>query len=32
MRFRGRHPLQDLVLALDELEGVTAVRLREDDD
>jgi putative Mg2+ transporter-C (MgtC) family protein len=32
MRFRGRHPLQDLVLALDALDGVTAVHLREDDD
>lgn len=32
MRFRGRPPLQNLVLALDELDGVTGVRLRNDDD
>jgi putative Mg2+ transporter-C (MgtC) family protein len=32
MRFRGRPPLQNLVLALDELDGVTGVRLRSDDD
>ncbi|TWD80080.1 putative Mg2+ transporter-C (MgtC) family protein [Kribbella amoyensis] len=32
MRFRGRPPLQDLVLALGSLEGVTGVRLRDDDD
>jgi putative Mg2+ transporter-C (MgtC) family protein len=32
MRFRGRPPLQDLVVALGELEGVTAVRLRVDED
>ncbi|TDU90379.1 putative Mg2+ transporter-C (MgtC) family protein [Kribbella voronezhensis] len=32
MRFTGRAPLQTLVLALDELEGVTGVRLRDDDD
>jgi putative Mg2+ transporter-C (MgtC) family protein len=32
MRFRGRPPLQDLVVALGELEGVTAVRLRADED
>ncbi|ONI68241.1 hypothetical protein BWI15_35030 [Kribbella sp. ALI-6-A] len=32
MRFRGRPPLQDLVLALGELDGVTAVRRRADDD
>jgi putative Mg2+ transporter-C (MgtC) family protein len=32
MRFTGRAPLQNLVLALDDLEGVTGVRLRDDDD
>jgi putative Mg2+ transporter-C (MgtC) family protein len=32
MRFTGRAPLQSLVLALDDLEGVTGVRLRDDDD
>jgi putative Mg2+ transporter-C (MgtC) family protein len=32
MRFTGRVPLQHLVLALDDLDGVTGVRLREDDD
>jgi putative Mg2+ transporter-C (MgtC) family protein len=32
MRFTGRPPLQHLVLALDDLDGVTGVRLREDDD
>lgn len=32
MGFRGRPPLQNLVLALDELDGVTGVRLRTDDD
>lgn len=32
MRFRGRPPLQHLVVALGELEGVTAVRLRLDED
>jgi putative Mg2+ transporter-C (MgtC) family protein len=32
MRFSGRAPLQNLVLALDDLEGVTGVRLRDDDD
>src|SRR4029079_16412345 len=32
MRFSGRAPLQNLVLALDDLDGVTGVRLRNDDD
>jgi len=32
MRFNGRSPLQNLVLALDDLDGVTGVRLRNDDD
>jgi putative Mg2+ transporter-C (MgtC) family protein len=32
MRFTGRAPLQNLVLALDDLDGVTGVRLRDDDD
>ena len=32
MRFTGRPPLQNLVLALDDLDGVTGVRLREDVD
>ena len=32
MRFRGRPPLQNLVLALDDLDGVTGVRLRNDED
>lgn len=32
MRFTGRPPLQNLVIALDDLDGVTGVRLREDDD
>ncbi|WP_329482646.1 MgtC/SapB family protein [Kribbella sp. NBC_01484] len=32
MRFSGRPPLQHLVLALDDLDGVTGVRLRNDDD
>jgi putative Mg2+ transporter-C (MgtC) family protein len=32
MRFTGRPPLQNLVLALDDLDGVTGVRLRDDDD
>ncbi|HEY0616932.1 MAG TPA: MgtC/SapB family protein [Kribbella sp.] len=32
MRFRGRVSLEQLVIALDDLEGVTGVRLREDDD
>src|SRR5690349_24530654 len=32
MRFRGKPPLQNLVVALEELDGVTAVRLRADDD
>jgi putative Mg2+ transporter-C (MgtC) family protein len=32
MRFTGRAPLQDLVVALDDLDGVTGVRLRDDDD
>lgn len=32
MRFTGRPPLQNLVLALDDLDGVTGVRLRNDDD
>ncbi len=32
MRFTGRAPLQHLVLALDDLDGVTGVRLRDDDD
>jgi putative Mg2+ transporter-C (MgtC) family protein len=32
MRFTGRPPLQHLVLALDDLDGVTGVRLRSDDD
>ena len=30
--FNGRPPLQHLVLALDDLDGVTGVRLRNDDD
>jgi putative Mg2+ transporter-C (MgtC) family protein len=32
MRFTGRAPLQNLVIALDDLDGVTGVRLRDDDD
>ena len=32
MRLSGRPPLQHLVLALDDLDGVTGVRLRNDDD
>ena len=32
MRFNGRSPLQNLVLALDDLDGVTGVRLRNDED
>jgi putative Mg2+ transporter-C (MgtC) family protein len=32
MRFTGRAPLQTLVLALDDLDGVTGVQLRDDDD
>ncbi|GAA1557672.1 MgtC/SapB family protein [Kribbella lupini] len=32
MRFRGKPPLQNLVVALEELDGVTAVRLRADED
>ena len=32
MRFSGRLPLQNLVIALGELDGVTGVRLRNDDD
>lgn len=32
MRFTGRSPLQNLVVALDDLDGVTGVRLRDDDD
>ncbi|WP_405062641.1 MgtC/SapB family protein [Kribbella sp. NBC_01505] len=32
MRFTGRAPLQNLVLALNDLDGVTGVRLRDDDD
>jgi putative Mg2+ transporter-C (MgtC) family protein len=32
MRFTGRTPLENLVVALDDLEGVTGVQLRDDDD
>ncbi|TCM51361.1 MgtC/SapB family protein [Kribbella sp. VKM Ac-2568] len=32
MRFTGRPPLENLVVALDDLEGVTGVRLRDDED
>jgi putative Mg2+ transporter-C (MgtC) family protein len=32
MRFSGRPPLQHLVPALDDLDGVTGVRLRSDED
>jgi putative Mg2+ transporter-C (MgtC) family protein len=32
MRFTGRPPLQSLVVALNDVDGVTGVRLRNDDD
>jgi putative Mg2+ transporter-C (MgtC) family protein len=32
MRFSGRPPLQHLVLALDDLDGLTGIRLRNNDD